>query len=217
MGRTLGSAARRSCLGVGLGGQGRRRPNQEPAGRQKGMEAVVFHLSPTPLHQYQNQRRPRSENREMVQSPPIIGRSVIRTKRKTTMVQAAAERIALRRRVKQMLRSLNAARWESCFALIDPKIREAGNLAFAPYRDRLREFKSAYGVIQPKKMWINLHLDTSRCKQDKRPFAYVYIVWTDDRHVLHIFQERWVKHEGRWFTRVVGLVAPKRPGATNDD
>lgn len=76
----------------------------------------------------------------------------------------------------------------------------------AAYSGSLRKFKEAYGSINPWYIRISLHLDATSSKRDQRAFAYVYIVWQDEAHGFHMFRERWVKHFGRWYTRVVGLV-----------
>ena len=122
----------------------------------------------------------------------------------------AAEREPLRRRVKRMYEWFNQERWEKCFALIDPKLRDQARVELRTYADALRRFKAAYGAVRPWHVRISLHLDASSSKQDARPFAYVYIIWQDDAHGFHMFKERWVKQAGRWFTRVAGLV-PNRP------
>ena len=59
----------------------------------------------------------------------------------------------------------------------------------------------------------SLHGDARTVGSDRRPFAYVYVVWQDEAHGFHMFRERWVKDRGWWFTRVVGLVpnSPARP------
>ncbi|MFO0968477.1 MAG: hypothetical protein U0793_23215 [Gemmataceae bacterium] len=60
--------------------------------------------------------------------------------------------------------------------------------------------------MRPWHIRLSPHLERSAHQRDKRPFAYVYIVWQDDNHAFHMFRERWVKEGGRWFTRVIGLV-----------
>jgi hypothetical protein len=39
---------------------------------------------------------------------------------------------------------------------------------------------------------ISLHTRGSRPATDDRAFAYVYVVWQDERHEFHMFKERWV-------------------------
>jgi hypothetical protein len=130
---------------------------------------------------------------------------------------AAAERQALRRRVKQMYDYFNQGLWEKCFSLIDPKISEKSTTEFPPYAERLQEFKEAYGAIRPWYVRISLYLDASTSKRDDRPFAYVYTVWQDDAHGFHMFRERWVRDGNHWFTQVVGLVVNRQELAGNRD
>jgi len=87
----------------------------------------------------------------------------------------------------------------------------------ATYAERMRVFKEAYGSVKPWWTRLSLHLDAATKQRDKRPFAYVYLVWQDDAHGFHMFRERWIKDNGRWFTRVVGLVPNRQElGATRD-
>ncbi len=121
-----------------------------------------------------------------------------------------AERQALRRRVHGMLKWFNEERWDKCYSLVDPKLRERGKVNMQEYADSLAAFKATYGEVRPYVVRINLHLGTSMKRpsktRDRRPFAYTYIFWQDDENAFHLFRERWVKHDNRWFTRVVGLV-----------
>lgn len=116
------------------------------------------------------------------------------------------EREALRRRVKQFYFRFNEENWENCHALIDPKLTQQGKVELALYIERMRAFKSVYGNVKPWCTRLSLHLDAASNQPGKRPFAYVYVIWQDDKHAFHMFRERWIKDHGRWFTRVVGLV-----------
>ena len=118
----------------------------------------------------------------------------------------ATERASLRRRVKQMYERFNQGLWDTCFELLDPKLREKANVESFAYVDSLRSFKNCYGAITPWYIRLSLHLDASANKFDDRPFAYVYVIWQDERHGFHMFKERWVKESGHWFSRVAGLV-----------
>jgi hypothetical protein len=104
----------------------------------------------------------------------------------------------------------NRERWDKCFSLLDPKLLEQSRVQSSVYSDQLRSFKALYGTIRPWHVRISLHLDAASNKHDARPFAYVYVIWQDERHGFHMFRERWVKHRDRWFTRVVGLVSNPR-------
>ena len=114
-----------------------------------------------------------------------------------------------------MHRSLNQHQWEKCFQLIDPKLRAEGRVSFPAYAEGLHEFMQAFGAVRPWHVRINLYLDGSKNKRDPRPFAYVYVIWQDAEHDFHMFRDRWVKADGRWYTRVVGLV-PNRPASSQD-
>jgi hypothetical protein len=123
----------------------------------------------------------------------------------------AAERAAIRRRVKQLYEWFNREQWERCFEVVDPKLRDAGRIRAESYTRSLSEFKEFYGVVRIWYMRISLHLAARGNKHDDRPFAYVYVVWQDDQSAFHMFRERWVKDAGRWYTRVVGLVPDREP------
>jgi hypothetical protein len=100
---------------------------------------------------------------------------------------AATERQSLRRRVRQMYGRLNKRDWDKCYDLIDPKLREKAAISKSAYADSLRSFIEAYGAIAPWHIRISLHLEKSRNKSDDRPFAYVYVVWKDERYAFHMF------------------------------
>jgi len=129
-----------------------------------------------------------------------------------TANREVAERAALRRRVKQFYRRFNQADWDACYALIDPQFTRHGKVKLDTYSELMQTFKDAYGSVKPWSTRLHLHLDPTAKQSDKRPFAYVYIVWQDEAHGFHMFRERWVKDRGQWCTRVVGLV-PNRPAS----
>ena len=126
---------------------------------------------------------------------------------------ASVERQALRRRVRRMYDWFDEGRWEKCFSLVDPKLREQSRVQLPTYAAGMQAFKEAYGTVHPWMVRISLHLDESPARQDMRQFAYVYVIWQDDAKRFHMFQERWVKDSDRWFTRVAGLV-PAREDAS---
>jgi hypothetical protein len=74
----------------------------------------------------------------------------------------------------------------------------------------MRAFKNVYGSVNLWLTRLSLHLEAASGQRDKRPFAYVYVIWQDAAHGFHMFRERWINDNGRWFTRVVGLVANKQ-------
>jgi hypothetical protein len=99
--------------------------------------------------------------------------------------------------------------------MLDPKL--VSKVEPAGYAERLQAFKRAYGAIHPWHLRISLHLDGSSNKRDPRPFAYIYLIWQDDAHEFHMFRERWVKDDDRWFTRVVGLVPNRQESVRSAD
>ncbi|MEX0714963.1 MAG: hypothetical protein WD066_00170 [Planctomycetaceae bacterium] len=124
----------------------------------------------------------------------------------------ATERAALRRRVKQFYRRFNEADWDGCFALVDPELTRRRKVNLNAYSERMREFKNAYGDVRLRWIDLSLHLHGAPRQGDARPFAYAYLLWQDDTHQFHLFRERWVKDEGKWFTRVAGLVPDRSAG-----
>jgi hypothetical protein len=147
----------------------------------------------------------------MVQSPSVVWdnrimkRTVHPTKRETT------ERAALRGRVKRFYFWFNKGDWDHCYALIDPQLTQEDKVELKVYSELMQTFKGAYGAVKPWVIRLSLHLNATPNQRDRRPFAYVYVVWQDDAHGFHMFRERWIKDHGKWFTRVVGLI-PNRDG-----
>jgi hypothetical protein len=131
----------------------------------------------------------------------------------STTKRDAMEREALRRRVKQLHARFNKSDWAGCYALIDPQLTQQGKVNLAAYSELMRAFKDVYGEVRPWFTRLSLHLDSTPKQGHKRPFAYVYLVWQDAAHAFHMFRERWVKADGQWFTRVVGLVPNNSPAA----
>jgi hypothetical protein len=124
-----------------------------------------------------------------------------------TLNEPAAERTAIRRKVKLLYDRFNHEQWSACFEMIDPKLRSSARVGPECYMASLSEFKRCYGQVRIWYTRINVHLEERNNQHDDRPFAYVYVVWQDDRNAFHMFRERWVRDTDRWYTRVVGLVA----------
>lgn len=91
--------------------------------------------------------------------------------------------------------------------MVDPELTRKQRPDRQIYVRELQDFKDVYGIITPWHTRISMYLEASPRQQDKRPFAYVYTVWQDENHGFHMFRERWVFHNGRWYTRVAGLIA----------
>lgn len=118
----------------------------------------------------------------------------------------AVERKSLWRRVKRFYVRFNKADWDGCYALIDPQLTEQGKVEHTTYSKLMQDFKDVYGNVSTWLVRLSLHLDPTPKQGDKRSFAYVYVIWQDDKRGFHMFRERWIKEDGQWFTRVVGLV-----------
>jgi len=131
----------------------------------------------------------------------------------SNVIRKAALRQALRQRVNQMYAWFNRCLWAKCLSLVDPQLKQQSRVDPSSYAKKMQAFREFYGKINPWHVRISMHLTASSNKQDARPFAYVYVVWQDDKHQFHMFKERWVKERGRWFTRVVGLVPNKSTAA----
>jgi hypothetical protein len=112
--------------------------------------------------------------------------------------------------VKQFYSRFNEADWEGGYALIDTQLTNQGKVKLATYAELMQAFKDEYGNANPWLTRLRLHLDPTPKQHGTRSFAYVYVIWQDDTHGFHMFRERWVKDDGQWFTRVVGLV-PNSP------
>jgi hypothetical protein len=123
------------------------------------------------------------------------------------------EKAALKGRIRRFYQHFNRQDWARCYASLDPQLREGEKVPFAPYAQSLSEFVSVYGAIDIWHIDLSLHLDVAGNKRDPRPFAYVYIFWQDQRHAFHLFRERWVREDGKWYTRVAGLVTAQASGA----
>jgi hypothetical protein len=108
--------------------------------------------------------------------------------------------------VKQFYRRFNKADWGACHALIDPQLTRQGKVKVETYSELMQTFKDVYGSVKPRWTRLSLHLRAAPTQRDKRPFAYVYVIWQDDAHGYHMFRERWIKDHGQWFTRIVGLI-----------
>jgi hypothetical protein len=102
---------------------------------------------------------------------------------------------------------MNAHAYWKCFQFLDPRLRD-GRVDQEKYTTSLDEFRQYYGSVEVISIILDLHLDVE-VKKGPSDFAYVLVVWKDSKKVAHLFRERWVKDEGRWYTRVAGLVAPE--------
>jgi hypothetical protein len=118
----------------------------------------------------------------------------------------SVERAALRRRSDQFYDRFNRGDFAGCLALVDPELLRKGGVQPVLYQSGLEKFRAAFTAIRPIMRRTMLFLDEKPRHSDKRPFAYHYVVWQDAQGGFHLFQERWVKDDGRWYTRVAGLI-----------
>ncbi|MBI3465464.1 MAG: hypothetical protein HY000_20770 [Planctomycetes bacterium] len=114
----------------------------------------------------------------------------------------------LRDRIKKFYVLLNEQNWESCFKLIDPKLRDAGKVAFDSYAATLSAFFGAFGPLEDVSVSdLKLYSDVKSKLYGDRDFAYGCVVCKDREHHPQRLEERWVKAtDGRWYTLMVGLV-----------
>ncbi len=138
------------------------------------------------------------------------------TKKTPQNGNAAAERAALRNRIKSFYRHLNGHAFDKCWSFLDPDLRQKGRVEEDKYAKSLSEFLDHYGAVEIVSMTIDLYpgVKTHERTQD---CAYPLIVWKDAKRVAHLFRERWVKDGKTWYTRVVGLVTPEGDGTTEPD
>jgi hypothetical protein len=146
----------------------------------------------------------------MVQSASIVGNNLIKKRTIDSAASPAADRKAHRRRVKEFYLRFNNTTWDGCHALIDPELTQQSRVNLASYSELMQASKDVYGSVNPCLIRLSLHLEASPSQLDKRPFAYVYVIWQDDVHGFHMFRERWVKGHGQWYTRVDGLIPNRR-------
>ncbi len=80
----------------------------------------------------------------------------------------------------------------------------------------LVEFLEHFGTVDIQIIKIDLYPGV-RTRTGTQDCGYPLIVWKDGKHVPHLFQERWVKVGGIWYTRVAGLVTPDTNGETDHE
>lgn len=115
---------------------------------------------------------------------------------------------SLRRAIRSFYDGYRQEKWTLCFNRIDPQLREAAKVEFDSYQDCLKTFRQAYGDVAILVIEVS---EIHRSKHDPRLFAFASIVWRDRSHEFHVFRERWVFDDKRWYTRVAGLVTHQPP------
>jgi hypothetical protein len=125
-----------------------------------------------------------------------------------TVPRGRRDKASLTQRVRYLYKFVNDRDWAKCRAYLDPRLRD--RVAAEQYGREMDAFFAAHGPIrQITVVSANLY-PAGSARADDREFAYVVLSWKDRDHALHHFRERWVKDDGQWYTRVVGLV-PRPP------
>ncbi|HVA46802.1 MAG TPA: hypothetical protein VNH11_10595 [Pirellulales bacterium] len=121
--------------------------------------------------------------------------------------EATVEQQNLATRIEGFYHFLNAKQWQKCFDLVDPKLRDAGEVEIAAYTNSLSSFFAKHGpMVSQTVERLRLYVNAPN-KHDDRDFAYGLVALEDREHHSLKIRERWVKaSDGRWYTRTAGMV-----------
>lgn len=110
------------------------------------------------------------------------------------------DRRAIKRRITQHFDLFNCANWSGCAAMVDPYL----DIDVKEFRQCMVNF---YDQCRARCL-TSIHVDKIHqgSKHDARPFAYAKVEWYDAYGRKFKFSERWIKHNGKWYTRSVGLI-----------
>jgi hypothetical protein len=131
----------------------------------------------------------------------------MKTKTKRTQVAAA-----LKKKILQYYRHLNAGNFHWCYRAIDPPIRsQSTSVTYFQFASSLERFLNHYGGVRVKSTGIEvqLHQDEPNSLYQNRDFAVVKVLWQDKADKMHLFHERWVRNGRSWFSRCTGLITPE--------
>lgn len=110
-------------------------------------------------------------------------------------------------RIEGFYQSFNAQEWQSCFAFVDPRLKDESGISRDNYQSSLSSFFSEFGPIDDIHVAdMKLYSKVPGSLYGDREFAHGLVEWRDREQKRHEFQERWVKDQGCWYTRMVGLV-----------
>lgn len=117
------------------------------------------------------------------------------------------EKKRLRYRIRQMYELLNERKFDKCFEIIDPRVREAGSIQFDAYQICLSRFVEKYGPLRVLRIGdLKVHLKVTDRERD-RDFAYALVFAHDKMGREMELKERWVRDaDGLWYTLKTGLV-----------
>jgi hypothetical protein len=122
-----------------------------------------------------------------------------------TRISAAA----LKRRMKRFYELLNRREFQSCYELIDPRVRaKASSVTLLQYQNSLARFLERMGSVEVTDTRFELHLDEPSTLYEGRDFAIGKTSWRDAGGVEREFAERWVHEGGKWYTRSTGFLLP---------
>jgi hypothetical protein len=129
-----------------------------------------------------------------------------KTKAKTKTVRATT---ALKNRIQEYYRRLNARDFQWCYRAIDPAIRnQATSVTFLQFASSLARFLDNYSSVgvRPNGIDIQLHQNEPNSLYENRDFAVVRVLWHDGTGGLRHFHDRWVRNGRSWYSRTTGLV-----------
>ena len=117
------------------------------------------------------------------------------------------ERKCLATRIEDFYRLLNNKQWDKCFEFVDPSLRDSRRVDLAAYSKSLSSFFLKYGplaILSLERLHVYVNVPN---KHDDRDFAYGLVTLEGREHQPLKIRERWVKaSDGRWYTRMVGMV-----------
>jgi hypothetical protein len=113
----------------------------------------------------------------------------------------------IKQRIRRFYGLFNAAKWSSCYRMVDPALRE--KLDFTSYSKSLADFRRYYGAICiVKAAKLKVHTNVNGGGYGGRDFASGVLIWLDNSDQPHVFKERWIRDGDHWYTRMAGLVSP---------
>lgn len=119
----------------------------------------------------------------------------------------------MKRRIKRFYDLLNQRKFQSCYELIDPRVRaKPSSVTLLQYQNSLARFLDRIGAVAVTDIHFDLHLDEPSALNEGRDFAIGKTRWRDSAGVEREFIERWVHEDGKWYTRSTGFLIPSDGG-----
>ena len=113
---------------------------------------------------------------------------------------------SLKRRIRRFYACLNRRDFASCFAMIDPRVRDnPSSVTLLQYETALSRFLDSCGSIKVNELDVT-HLGEPNKLYEGRDFAVGKTFWTDKSGECRAFSERWVREGKTWYTRNTGFV-----------